>query len=191
MPTSWRTVELRPSAATTSRAAMRLPSDRVAKASASRAITRAVAVPGRKVTFGNSRSRATISRRNSQFGRFHPKGWSEISAASKSFTMRGSATGPPASTIRMICKGAACGASRSQSPAACKTGMDGCKNAVERWSAPVASRSVTGASGSVQITENPAEPKAAAAVNPATPPPETRISVLIRSILTPCFQPRT
>jgi hypothetical protein len=35
---------------------------------------------------------------------------------------------------------------------------------------------VTGGAGSARITEKPALPKAAAAVSPATPPPEMKMS---------------
>src|SRR5690606_7812185 len=107
-----------------------------------------------------------------------PKGSSPISAASKSFTIRGSGRSPPASTIRMILSAAPWGAMRSQRPAASSTCREGCRKAVVRRSAPASASSVTGGAGSTQITRNPAEPKAAAAVSPATPPPEIRMSVV-------------
>ena len=61
-------------------------------------------------------------------------------------------------------------------PALSRTRRAGCSIAVERMSAPSAALSVTGAVGSTQITLKPALPKAAAAVSPAMPPPEIRIS---------------
>lgn len=64
-----------------------------------------------------------------------------------------------------------------QSPAACSTAIEGCRKAVLRRSEPWAPSSVTGGAGSTQVTECPALPKAAAAISPAMPPPETRISV--------------
>ncbi|OIQ72132.1 hypothetical protein GALL_462470 [mine drainage metagenome] len=185
MPSESRTTDPRPSAAISRRAATWVPSDRVTSASDSRVRTEAVAVPGRKVTLGSSANRATISRRRSQLGRFQPKGWSDMSEASKSLTMRGSGTSPPASTMRMICKGAAWGSSRVQRPAACNTGIEGCRKAVVRRSAPASVSEVTGGVGSTQITRWPALPKAAAALSPATPPPEIRISVKMRAIRVP------
>ena len=53
-------------------------------------------VPGRKSTLGSSASRATISRRSSQLGRFQPKGASpQMSSDSKSRTIRARPS-PPA-----------------------------------------------------------------------------------------------
>jgi hypothetical protein len=64
-------------------------------------------------------------------------------------------------------------------------GVEGCKKAVLRRSEPSASRAVTGGAGSTQSTEKPARPNRAAAVSPATPPPEIRISTVSRVICVP------
>ena len=61
-------------------------------------------------------------------------------------------------------------------PAAISISRAGCIIAVERMSAPVAARSVMGGVGSTQMTLKPAVPKAAAALRPAIPPPEIRMS---------------
>jgi len=74
IPSASRTGLPRPSAATTMRARSRLPSVRATMAPASRVTIPAKPVPGRKSTPGIPASRATISRRKSQLGRFQPKG---------------------------------------------------------------------------------------------------------------------
>ena len=177
MPTASRTLLSRPSAPITSRARSRVPSVRVTRASVSRVSTSRTPVPIRRSTCGRSSSRARISRRSSQLGRFQPNGASEMSEASKSWVERGSALSPPASTMRMTCRSVACGASRSQIPAAASVARPGCKIAVVRRSASRSASAVTGGRGSRRVTENPAVPRPAAAASPAGPAPAITISV--------------
>ena len=96
-----RTGESRPSAATSNRASIWRPSLSVTSAAPSRVTSRAKPTPGWKRTPGSAASCALNSRLSSQLGRFQPKGWSEMSAASKAWLILGSGAGPPASTIRI------------------------------------------------------------------------------------------
>ena len=176
MPAASRMGLSRPSAAITSFVEIFVPSLRLTRAPVVRVNKLVVAVPERKSTFGKASNRSRSARLNSQFGKFQPKGWSEISAASKARLVSGATPSPPASTIRITCNGAACSSRWAQMPAASSTRRAGCSIAVERMSAPFAAPSVTGGVGSTQTTLKPAVPKAAAAVKPAMPPPEIKIS---------------
>jgi len=91
--------------------------------------------------------------------------------------------------MRITCRGVAKGASRSHRPAALSTRTEGCRKAVLRRSAPASASEVTGGAGSMQVTRKPAAPKAEAAVSPATPPPQIRISVASCAIIGPSCRP--
>ena len=110
-----------------------------------------------------------------QFPTFHPKGWSEMSLALKSFVTKLST---PTSAMRIICKGAECIFTCFQTPIFSKKSCAGCRYAVVRKSAPLAEFSVMGGFGSTQRTSKPASPKAVAATRPAIPPPEITTSFI-------------
>ena len=170
--------DLGPSAAMTNFARARLPSLKVTRASLRRVNNPTLAIPLRSVTFGSWCRILSISRRNSQLGRFQPNGSSEMSRASNCLVTLGVLSPAPASMICITSSGVACVERWSHSPNDTKKSRAGCKNAVLRRSAPGLSRSVTGRAGSTQSTSNPALPKATAVTSPAKPAPEIIMSKL-------------
>ena len=93
-PEPRRTALSRPSAAITSaRPRPAPPPDSATIAPAVRGVTRSTRTPARSSADGSSASRATISRRSSQFGRFQPKISAPVSSATKSAVARTPALG--------------------------------------------------------------------------------------------------